>query len=92
MMSEDELRDRTTRIETLFGEFVARYERDQSAAKEWRKEADAKLAQIMSYIEQGRGVVRAVGFGRWALLALASLAGLVGLPKLAMWLGAAAGK
>ncbi|TXH12690.1 MAG: hypothetical protein E6R03_12430 [Hyphomicrobiaceae bacterium] len=91
-MGEDELRDRTTRIETRFDAFVERYERDQATAREWRKDATAKLDQIADWINQGKGVARAVGFGRWALLALASLAGLVGLPKLAVWLGAAAGE
>ena len=91
-MSEDELRDRTTRIETRFEAFVERYERDQATAREWRTAADAKLDQIAGYIERGKGALGAFGVGRVVLIGLASLAGVVGLPKVAVWLSAAAGK
>lgn len=91
-MSEDELRDRTTRMETRFESFIERYERDRAEAHEWRTAANEKLDHIASIIEQGKGIVRAAGVGRWVLITLATIAGALGLPKVAMWLGAASGK
>ena len=91
-MSEDELRDRTTRMETRFEGFIERYERDRAEAQAWRTVANEKLDRIASIIEQGKGIARAAGVGRWVLITLATVAGALGLPKVAMWLGAVGGK
>jgi hypothetical protein len=91
-VSEEEIRDRIMRQETRFESFLDRYERDRVEAHAWRAAANDKLDRIASIIEQGKGIARAAGFGRWVLIFLASIAGALGLPKVAMWLGVASGK